>query len=49
MNSTSDLLRTIELSFARFPVKKKKPISLPNKLDMPNNKDLSEARLIFED
>ena len=39
----------IELSFGRFPVKKKKPISLPNKLDMPNNKDLSDVRLIFED
>ena len=39
----------MELSFARFPIKKNKPISLPNKLDMPNNKNKKEVRLRFND
>lgn len=39
----------IELSFARFPLKKNKTMSLPNKLDMPNNKNQTEARLSFKD
>jgi hypothetical protein len=38
----------LELSFARFPIKKKQLQSFPNILDMPNNKDRDEVLLKFE-
>lgn len=38
----------LEFSFARFPLKKKQLLSLPNNLDMPNNKDRDEVLLKFE-